>query len=59
MQRMNQSGRAMCAAVGVVAVMSGAQVAQATVTPGTLFGDSYIVQNGEGPNARFYAVMDV
>ncbi len=49
----------MCAAVGVVAVMSGAQVAQATVTPGTLFGDSYIVQNGEGPNARFYAVMDV
>ena len=49
----------MCAAVGVVAAMAGAQVAQATVTPGTLFGDSYIVQNGEGPNARFYAVMDV
>jgi len=55
MQRMNQSGRAMCAAVGVVAALSGAQLAQATVTPGTLFGDSYIVT--DGPKA--YAVMDV
>jgi len=49
----------MCAAVGVVVALSGAQLAQATVTSGTLFGDSYIVQDGEGPNARFYAVMDV
>ena len=55
MQRMNKSGRALCAAVGAVAAVSGAQVAQATVTPGTLFGDSYIVTDGW----RKYAVMDV
>ena len=55
MQRMNQSVWTRCAAVGVVAAMSGAQVAMATVLPGTLFGDSYIVTDG----AQRYAVMDV
>ena len=59
MQRMNQSVWTRCAAVGVVAAMSGAQVAMATVTPGTLFGDSYIVKDGEGASAKFYSVMDV
>ncbi|NBO46919.1 MAG: hypothetical protein EBU85_07950, partial [Actinobacteria bacterium] len=52
---MNQSARALCAAVGAVAAVSGAQLAQATVTPGTLYGDSYIVTDG----AKTYAVMDV
>jgi hypothetical protein len=56
---MNQSGWTLGAVVGVVAAMSGAQVAMATVTPGTLFGDSYIVKDGEGASARYYAVMDV
>ena len=55
MQRMNQSVWTRCAAVGVVAAMSGAQMAMATVTPGTLFGDSYIVTEG----VKTYAVMDV
>ena len=59
MPKMNQSVWTRCAAVGVVAAMSGAQVAMATVTPGTLFGDSYIVKDGEGASARYYAVMDV
>ncbi|NBV65411.1 MAG: hypothetical protein EBR71_13315, partial [Planctomycetes bacterium] len=31
----------------------------ATVTPGTLYGDSYIVKDGEGETAKFYSVMDV
>jgi hypothetical protein len=31
----------------------------ATVTPTTLFGDSYIVQDGAGASARFYSVLDV
>jgi hypothetical protein len=31
----------------------------ATVTPGTLFGDSYIVKEGSGASAKFYSVMDV
>ena len=31
----------------------------ATVTPGTLYGDSYIVKDGEGATARFYSVLDV
>ncbi|MBM4007952.1 MAG: hypothetical protein FJ292_10450, partial [Planctomycetes bacterium] len=31
----------------------------ATVTPGTLFGDSYILKDGEGASARFYSVLDV
>ena len=31
----------------------------ATVTPGTLYGDSYIVKDGAGATARFYSVMDV
>ena len=59
MPKMNQSGWTLGAVVGVVAAMSGAQVAMATVTPGTLFGDSYIVKDGEGASARYYAVMDV
>ena len=31
----------------------------ATVTPGTLFGDSYIVKDGSGASAKFYSVLDV
>ena len=31
----------------------------ATVTPTTLFGDAYIVQDGAGASARFYSVLDV
>jgi len=31
----------------------------ATVTPGTLYGDSYIVKEGAGASAKFYSVMDV
>jgi hypothetical protein len=31
----------------------------ATVTPGTLFGDSYIVKEGAGATAKFYSVLDV
>ncbi len=30
-----------------------------TITPGTLYGDSYIVQEGAGASARFYSVLDV
>ena len=33
--------------------------AVATITPTTLFGDSYIVQDGSGASARFYSVLDV
>ena len=40
----------------VLALASGAF---ATVTPATLFGDSYIVKEGAGASARFYSVMDV
>ena len=31
----------------------------ATVTPTTLFGDSYIIKDGAGASARFYSVLDV
>ena len=31
----------------------------ATITPSTLFGDSYIVKDGAGASARFYSVLDV
>jgi hypothetical protein len=31
----------------------------ATVTPTTLFGDSYIVKEGAGATAKFYSVLDV
>jgi hypothetical protein len=31
----------------------------ATVTPGTVFGDSYIVKEGAGATAKFYSVLDV
>ena len=33
--------------------------AVATITPTSLFGDSYIVQDGSGASARFYSVLDV
>ena len=33
--------------------------ALATVTPATVFGDSYIVMDGSGPEARIYSVLDV
>ena len=36
-----------------------ASSAFATVTPTTLFGDSYIVKEGSGAGARFYSVLDV
>ena len=45
------------AAAAATAVLSAS--AFATVTPGTLFGDSYIVKDGEGASAKFYSVMDV
>ena len=45
------------AAVAATAVLSAS--AFATVTPGTLFGDSYIVKDGSGASAKFYSVMDV
>ena len=31
----------------------------ATVTPTTVFGDSYIIKDGSGSSARFYSVLDV
>jgi len=31
----------------------------ATITPTTLYGDSYIVKDGAGASARFYSVLDV
>ena len=42
-----------------VATVALSASAFATVTPGTLFGDSYIVKDGAGASARFYSVMDV
>jgi len=42
-----------------VATVALSASAFATVTPGTLFGDSYIVKDGEGASAKFYSVMDV
>ena len=41
------------------AVVATASSAFATITPTTLFGDSYIVQEGAGASARFYSVLDV
>ena len=49
--------RSTFAAAAATAVLSAS--AFATVTPGTLFGDSYIVKDGAGASARFYSVMDV
>ena len=49
--------RSTFAAAAATAVLSAS--AFATVTPGTLFGDSYIVKDGEGASAKFYSVMDV
>jgi hypothetical protein len=45
------------AAAAATVVLSAS--AFATVTPGTLFGDSYIVKDGSGASAKFYSVMDV
>jgi len=42
-------------ATAIVAASS----AFATVTPTTLFGDSYIVKDGAGATAKFYSVLDV
>lgn len=41
------------------AIAASSTVAMATVTPTTLFGDSYIVKEGAGASARFYSVLDV
>ena len=49
--------RSTFAAAAATAVLSAS--AFATVTPGTLFGDSYIVKDGAGASAKFYSVMDV
>jgi len=49
--------RSTFAAAAATAALSAS--AFATVTPGTLFGDSYIVKDGEGASAKFYSVMDV
>jgi len=43
----------------VTAVLALSSTSFATVTPGTLFGDSYIVKEGAGASARFYSVLDV
>jgi hypothetical protein len=40
-------------------VVATASPAVATITPTTLFGDSYIVQEGSGASARSYSVLDV
>ena len=45
--------------ITAVSVLALSASAFATVTPGTLFGDSYIVKDGAGASARFYSVMDV
>ena len=42
-----------------VATVALSASAFANVTPGTLFGDSYIVKDGAGASAKFYSVMDV
>ena len=42
-----------------IAALSVSASAFATVTPTTLFGDSYIVKEGSGASARFYSVLDV
>ena len=49
--------RSSIAAAAATVVLSAS--AFATVTPGTLFGDSYIVKEGSGASAKFYSVMDV
>ena len=45
--------------ITAVSVLALSASAFATVTPGTLFGDSYIVKDGSGASAKFYSVMDV
>ena len=43
----------------IASTLAIASSAFATITPGTLFGDSYIVKEGAGASARFYSVLDV
>ena len=45
--------------LSLVSALALSASAFATVTPGTLYGDSYIVKDGEGATAKFYSVMDV
>jgi hypothetical protein len=42
-----------------LSALAASASAFATVTPGTVFGDSYIVKEGAGASARFYSVLDV
>lgn len=69
---MNSSGdRFACARAGLVVLCGLASALQAsgegdaapplsaTITPTTLFGDSYIVRDGVGADARVYSVLDV
>ena len=42
-----------------VVVLALTSASYATITPTTLFGDSYIVKEGAGASARFYSVLDV
>jgi hypothetical protein len=43
----------------IASTLAIASAALGTVTPTTLFGDSYIVKEGAGASARFYSVLDV
>ena len=45
--------------VSALAMIATASSAFATITPTTLFGDSYIIQTGSGATAKFYSVLDV
>jgi hypothetical protein len=45
--------------LSAAALTTLASSAFATVTPTTLFGDSYIVKDGAGATAKFYSVLDV
>jgi len=45
--------------IASLSALAVSATAFATVTPGTLFGDSYILKDGEGASARFYSVLDV
>ena len=42
--------------LSLVSALALSASAFATVTPGTLFGDSYIVKDGAGASAKFYSV---
>lgn len=45
--------------IAPMTVLALASSAFATVTPSSVFGDSYIVTEGSGASARFFSVMDV